>query len=239
MQQPDKLTVVIAHRDPFLSAGLAHHLGNLAEFEPVGEMQAVAKTGSTGPREWVHQVITLLDAAVSQLDHEQAVYGTILKAASLLRKQIDPEVAGAAPDIRGGLLAWQARKVRAYIDSHITGPVLVAELCALVPLSEAHFSRVFKRTFGKSPHAFVIRRRVELAAQYMLQTEAPLSDIALRCGFTDQPHLCKHFRQATGHTPAAWRRESYQWRYHHHVPRPERELRREAHRGGRRVHQVW
>jgi DNA-binding NarL/FixJ family response regulator len=35
MQKPDKLTVVIAHRDPFLSAGLARHLGNLAEFEPV------------------------------------------------------------------------------------------------------------------------------------------------------------------------------------------------------------
>jgi AraC-like DNA-binding protein len=40
----------------------------------------------------------------------------------------------------------------------------------------------------------------------MLQTEAPLSDIALRCGFTDQAHLCKHFRLATGETPAAWRR---------------------------------
>jgi DNA-binding NarL/FixJ family response regulator len=35
MEQPDKLTVIIAHRDPFLSAGLARHLGNLAEFEPV------------------------------------------------------------------------------------------------------------------------------------------------------------------------------------------------------------
>ena len=173
----------------------------------LGETQAVVKIGSTGPREWVHQVIALLDAAVGQLDHEPAVHGTILKAASLLRRQIDPEVAGAARDIRGGLLGWQARKVRAYIDSHITGPVLVADLCALVRLSEGHFSRAFKRTFGKSPHVFVIRRRVELAAQYMLQTEAPLSDIALRCGFTDQPHLCKHFRQATGHTPAAWRRE--------------------------------
>jgi AraC-like DNA-binding protein len=35
-----------------------------------------------------------------------------------------------------------------------------------------------------------------------------LSDIALRCGFADQAHLCKHFRQATGLTPAAWRRAS-------------------------------
>ena len=57
-------------------------------------------------------------------------------------------------------------------------------------------SRSFKRTFGESPHAFLVRRRVELAAQYMLTTDAPLSDIALRCGFADQPHLCKHFRQA-------------------------------------------
>lgn len=172
----------------------------------LGETQAVAKVASTGPREWVHHVIALLDGAACQLDHDQAVHGTILRAASLLRKHVDPEVAQAAPDRRGGLRAWQARKVRDYIDSHIAGPVLVADLCALVQLSEAHFSRAFRRTFGKSPHAFVIRRRVELAAQYMLQTEAPLSDIALQCGFTDQPHLCKHFRQITGHTPAAWRR---------------------------------
>jgi AraC-like DNA-binding protein len=170
------------------------------------ETQAVAKVASTGPREWVHHVIALLDAAVGQLDREQAAHGTILKAAWLVRKQIDPQVAQAAADRRGGLRAWQARKVRAYIDSHIAGPVLVADLCALVQLSEAHFSRAFRRTFGKSPHAFVIRRRVELAAQYMLQTDAPLSDIALRCGFTDQPHLCKHFRQTMGQTPAAWRR---------------------------------
>ena len=61
-------------------------------------------------------------------------------------------------------------------DSHIIGPVFVADLCALLQRSEAHFSRSFKRTFGESPHAFLVRRRVG-------------------CGFADQPHLCKHFRQ--------------------------------------------
>ena len=167
----------------------------------------IHRLGARQPHDWAHHVIALLDAVVGQLHHEQAAYGTILKAASLLRMQIEPDYAKAAPYRREGLLPWQGRKVGAYIDSHITGPVLVADLCALVQLSEAHFSRAFRRTFGKSPHAFVIRRRVELAAQYMLQTEAPLSDIALQCGFTDQPHLCKHFRQVTGHTPAAWRRE--------------------------------
>jgi AraC family transcriptional regulator len=172
----------------------------------VAEILVGPQVGARASHEWVHHVIALLEAAVGHLRHEQTAHGAIVKAASLLRRQIDPEVTSVGRDRRAGLRAWQARKVHAYIDSHITGPVLVADLCGLARLSEAHFSRAFKRTFGTSPHAFVIRRRVELATQYMLQTEAPLSDIALRCGFSDQPHLCKQFRQITGHTPAAWRR---------------------------------
>jgi AraC family transcriptional regulator len=166
-----------------------------------------SKLGATRPREWMHRVITLLEAAVGQLhDQGHPAQGALLEAASLLRQQAHPTAAKEVPSGNGSLLAWQARKVRDYIDSHIIESILVADLCALVQRSEAHFSRSFKRTFGQSPHSFVVRRRVELAAQYMLATDASLSDIALRCGFTDQAHLCKHFRQAAGHTPAAWRR---------------------------------
>jgi len=164
------------------------------------------KLSTRGAREWVQPVIALLDAAIGELNRDHSAKGTILQAASLLREQIDPQASGAAADGHGRLLAWQVHKVREYVDSHIAGPMRVADLCALIQRSEAHFSRAFKRTFGASPHAFVIQRRLELAGQYMLQTEAPLSDIALRCGFTDQAHLCNHFRQATGETPAAWRR---------------------------------
>ena len=167
---------------------------------------AMPKPSPTRSREWMHRVMKLLEAAVGQLhDLPHPAHGTLLEAASLLRQQIHPLPVGDVPDGRC-LLAWQAHKVHAYIDSHITGPVLVADLCALVRRSEAHFSRSFKRTFGESPHSFVIRRRVELAAHYMLTTEAALSEIASRCGFADQAHLCKHFRRSVGQTPAAWRR---------------------------------
>ena len=173
----------------------------------IGETLAVSKLGAMRSREWVHRVISLLEAAVDQLhDQVHPAQGKLLEAALLLRQQIDPPAAREVPDGRGRLLAWQARKVRDYIDSHITGPVLVADLCALVQRSEAHFSRAFRDTFGYSPHAFVIRRRVELAAKYMLKTDMSLSDIALGCGFVDQAHLCKRFRVVTGETPAAWRR---------------------------------
>jgi AraC-like DNA-binding protein len=168
---------------------------------------ALSNLVATRSREWMHRVISLLEAAVDQLHgQEHPAQGTLLEAASLLRCQVHPPAAGEIPDGRERLLAWQARKVRDYIDTHITGPILVADLCALVQRSAAHFSRSFKCTFGESPHSYVVRRRVELAAQYMLTTDASLSDIALRCGFADQAHLSKHFRQAASQPPAAWRR---------------------------------
>jgi AraC family transcriptional regulator len=168
---------------------------------------AASTLGATRSREWTHRMMGLLEAAVGQLhDLAHPAQRTLLEAASLLRLQIRPPLAGDAPDGRGRLLEWQAHKIREYIDGHITGPVPVADLCALVQRSQAHFSRLFKRTFGESPHCFVMRRRVELAARYMLTTDAPLSDIALRCGFADQAHLCKNYRQAVDQTPAAWRR---------------------------------
>jgi AraC family transcriptional regulator len=172
-----------------------------------GGIGATWDVSASRPREWVKRVMTLLDAAIGELhSQEHPAKCTVLQAASLLREQIDPQAVAPPADQGGRLLAWQARKVREYVDAHIAGPIHVAELCALIQRSEAHFSRSFKRTFGTSPHAFVIQRRLELAAQYMLETDTCLSDIALRCGFTDQAHLCKQFRQATGNTPAAWRR---------------------------------
>jgi AraC family transcriptional regulator len=171
------------------------------------ETLSVSNLGVTRSREWVYQVMTLLETAVGELHGQEiAAQGKLLEATSLLRQQIDPPVVRRKNDAKGRLLAWQVRKVGDYIDAHIAGPLLIADLCALIQRSEAHFSRSFKRTFGESPHAFVVRRRVELAAEYMLTTDASLSDIALRCGFTDQAHLCKHFRQGSGQTPAAWRR---------------------------------
>lgn len=157
---------------------------------------------------WVRQVMKLLDAAIGQLHHEQAAaHSAILEAISLLRREVYPQPSEErADDRKERLLAWQARKVLDHIDRHIAGRLQVADLCALVQLSEGHFSRSFRRTFGHPPYVFVVRRRVELAAQHMLQTDTSLSEIALQCGFVDQAHFGKHFRRATGESPAAWRR---------------------------------
>jgi AraC-like DNA-binding protein len=167
----------------------------------------VQTPGARLSREWVHDVIALLDSALGQLhEREPGAHSAVLEAASLLKRHIDARPTADASAGRGRLITWQVRRVREYIDANIANRLLVADLCALVQRSEAHFARSFRLTFGESPHAFVVRRRLQLAARYMLQTEMDLSEIALQCGFSDQAHLCRRFRKATGQSPAAWRR---------------------------------
>jgi AraC family transcriptional regulator len=157
-------------------------------------------------REAIEQVIRLLEAATLQLDLSEPAHGALGQAASLLRKQIALHNQKARGDGEGQLLPWQVRKVLTYLDSHLTERVRVADLSALVRRGEAHFSRLFKRTFGESPYAYIVKRRVELAARRMLDTERSLADIALSCGFADQAHLTKCFRHLMLDTPSAWRR---------------------------------
>lgn len=172
-----------------------------------GETFAVATPPIDQGGSWIQSVIGLLDAATQQLHcSKEAAQAAIEQATSLLlqgQRRLHSRGRSRAP---GGLLAWQVRKVQEFVDAHIAGRILVSELGALVQLSEAHFSRQFTRAFALTPHAFVLRRRLELAAQSMLESTDSLTDIALCCGFTDQAHLCKHFRRSMGVTPAAWRR---------------------------------
>jgi len=109
--------------------------------------------------------------------------------------------------IIGQLAGWQVKRVNRFIDENLTEPILLKDLSAVAQRSTAYFCRAFKRTFGRSPHAYLIDRRVKFARDLMLESDAPLSEIAQAAGFADQSHFCRHFRPVTGETPAAWRRE--------------------------------
>jgi AraC family transcriptional regulator len=161
---------------------------------------------ATAPDLGLRQILTLLERVLAEPHREPGAMSALAEAASLLRRQLDGRPEAATVDARGRLLAWQARKVQGYIDTHLAEVVRVHDLCSLLQLSEAHFSRAFRRTFGESPHAFLVRQRLRRAQRYMLETDASLSEIALQCGFADQAHLSKHFRQHTGRTPGSWRR---------------------------------
>ena len=107
---------------------------------------------------------------------------------------------------RGGLPAWQARRVFAHVEANLCRRIPIQELARLLNLSASHFCRAFKCTFGVSPRDYVLRRRIEVAQGLMLTTSEPLSSIAVRCGMCDQPHFTRCFHRIVGETPYIWRR---------------------------------
>lgn len=109
---------------------------------------------------------------------------------------------------QGGLAPWQCRAILQHIDMSFTGPVRIEELAGLARLSTSHFSRAFKISFGETPYAFVIGKRLRRAQMLMLSTDEPLSRIALDCGLSDQAHLSNLFRKFMGTAPNAWRQHN-------------------------------
>jgi AraC family transcriptional regulator len=107
---------------------------------------------------------------------------------------------------RGGLPAWQTRRVFAHVEANLCRKIPIRELARLLGLSASHFCRAFKCTLGFSPRDYVLRRRIELAQGLMLTTSEPLSSIAVNCGMCDQSHFTRSFHRIVGETPYTWRR---------------------------------
>jgi AraC family transcriptional regulator len=154
----------------------------------------------------------LVEAARLARDRNcEAAKAQIARAIALLRGDPSsiPATApneGARENLRGGLAAWQKRRLTTYIDSRLTGRIRVEDLAEFLGLSESHFARAFRCSFGTSAHEYLTRRRIEVGQSLMLTTRAPLCEIALRCGLSDQSHFTRVFRRIVGETPHAWRR---------------------------------
>lgn len=107
---------------------------------------------------------------------------------------------------RGGLAPAVRRRVRDYIDAHLSQALTLGELAEVAALSEYHFSRMFRLSFGRAPHAWVAEQRLARARLLLRTTSLPLAQIAADCGYANAAHFSHRFRDAHGAAPNAYRR---------------------------------
>jgi AraC family transcriptional regulator len=108
---------------------------------------------------------------------------------------------------RGGLATWQRRAVVGYIEDHLSEQVGLATLAKIVRLSEHHFCRSFKQSFGMPPHQYHVRRRIESAKVLLADREIPITEIGLIVGYSQASAFSVAFRKITGWAPSEYRRE--------------------------------
>ena len=154
----------------------------------------------------------LLATATVALDTDRrAAKSCIQRAAALLGIDLNSGHFRATGHscLHGGLAPWQAKCIRSYIEDKLGTSIRTTDLAGVAQLSTSYFCRTFRQTFGESPLAYVMERRIRRAQDLMLTSQRPLSQVALECGMSDQAHFCRVFRRIVGINPNAWRRQFF------------------------------
>jgi AraC family transcriptional regulator len=133
------------------------------------------------------------------------LYGELLGASLAARLAANYAVTKPSLEFKtNGLSQSQLKRVIDYVQANLTQDVSILDLATLTGMSESHFSRSFKQSAGISPYQYLMQQRVERAKQLLEKRSITISSIALDCGFANQTHLTKVFRQMTGMTPKSY-----------------------------------
>jgi len=108
---------------------------------------------------------------------------------------------------RGGLSPAHLRRVTELVHSKMEGNLTLREMAQSVELSTSHFSEMFRKSTGQSPHQFVLRHKMERAKEMLRAAEARVLDVAVACGFKTQQHFARVFRRLCGVSPTEYRQE--------------------------------
>ena len=98
-------------------------------------------------------------------------------------------------------------RARDLADSRYFEPLSVDDLAAAAGLSRAHFSREFRRTFGESPHSYLLTRRLERAAALLRTTDRSVADVCFSVGLSSVGSFTTSFTRNFGRSPTAYRAE--------------------------------
>lgn len=150
-------------------------------------------------------LVKLLSEVVDDNDPSTQLYGDGLMTAILSRLLSDS--AQSSRNQISGLAPKHLRLVTEFIDERLPEHVTLAELAAVVNLSQSHFSRAFKASTGLAPYRYQLDARIRRAQALLIDTDDSLAEIAEATGFADSVHFGRIFRKFAGATPAVWRQD--------------------------------
>ena len=99
---------------------------------------------------------------------------------------------------------WMLR-ARDAMDRDFAGPLDISSLAAIACVSEAHFIRSFKSTFGETPHRYLQRRRIERAMFLLRTTDRSVTEVCMDVGFTSLGSFSRIFTDIVRMTPSTFR----------------------------------
>ncbi len=112
--------------------------------------------------------------------------------------------AASAPVVRS--VPDTVRRALAFIEENGLEDARVSDVARAAGVSAGHLHALFRAHVGRTPRSLIATRRVEEARRLLAETELPIAEVALRCGFADQASLTHAVRRDLGTTPRGLRR---------------------------------
>lgn len=103
----------------------------------------------------------------------------------------------------------RVQSVLEYIENNLQRTLSLEELASVAGISPYHFARVFRKTTTRSPHQYVVERRLSKAKQLLSQSDDSIAQIAFDCGFSSQSHMTDVFNRMLHITPGALRKTQF------------------------------
>ena len=119
-------------------------------------------------------------------------------AAQLVRQSAR---SAAATTQNGNIAPRRLRLVIDHIEERLPNDLSLADLSEVAGVSPSYLNLLFKESMGVSVHQYVMRRRVERAANLVQRSKDSFSDIAAKAGFANQSHMARSLRRSLGVTP--------------------------------------
>ncbi|HZC85637.1 MAG TPA: helix-turn-helix domain-containing protein [Steroidobacteraceae bacterium] len=116
-----------------------------------------------------------------------------------------PGTLPAVPAMGSGLPRYKLRRVVAYIDARLGGPISLDDLANVAGVSRFHFHRQFRKSVGVTPREYVLRARIERAKGLLTESDLTVGEVSGAVGFADQSHFSNIFRRLTAMTPRSFR----------------------------------
>lgn len=99
-------------------------------------------------------------------------------------------------------------RARDAMDRTYAQPLDIPMLASIACVSEAHFIRIFRATFGETPHRYLQRRRVERAMFLLRETQRSITDVSLDVGFGSLGTFSRTFHEIVGKSPREYREQA-------------------------------
>jgi AraC family transcriptional regulator len=154
------------------------------------------------PDRMLEQLVRALAQHARDREPLGALYTRSLSAAVLRR--LGSARPRTAPDGEARLQAKTQALLSELIDSRLAKPPDVRDLARLAGLRTSEFLKAFRRSFGSTPHQYLLERRIE-RAKGLLGLDRPLIAIALELGFASHAHFSASFHARVGCTPTEFR----------------------------------